>query len=248
MYSLQWQRTDTGLRSSQVAPARVLTCASLHTKEAPGPEKQQHECHTGEFGTGVLGTMSGAQRSYRPSVIGKSRENEGGRQSELLSREKAFGKECGEEESGTWEVAKKGRFGDNGYPVSMESLRRPGFSKPVLRQDKQQLKASPSCPLLPLLGRLTDNGALIISASSCWERHGSSHGTNAFWVGQTFPSTHRRCPLSQLRPIPAAAEAQRKGKPPVASHQLSVPRYLPLKYHSHTLRFAFLMFFAGGCQ
>lgn len=108
--------------------------------------------------------MSGAQRSYRPSVIGKSRENEGGRQSELLSREKACGKDCGEEESRTWEVAKKGRFGDNGYPVSMESLRRPGFSKPVLRQDKQQLKASPSCPFLPPLGRFTDNGTLIRKA------------------------------------------------------------------------------------
>lgn len=51
VYSLRCRRTDTGLHSSQVAPAHVLTCASLHTKEAPGPEKQQHGRHTGESGS-----------------------------------------------------------------------------------------------------------------------------------------------------------------------------------------------------
>lgn len=63
--------------------------------------------------------MFGAQGSYRPSVIGKSRENKGGRRLNYSPERK-----CGEEELGTWEVAKKGRFGDNGYPVSMENPRR----------------------------------------------------------------------------------------------------------------------------
>lgn len=79
-----------------MAPAHVLTCASLHTKEAPGPEKQQHGRHSEEFGStnnwGFLGTMFKAQGSYRPSVIGKSRESEGGRWAELLSREKVWGR------------------------------------------------------------------------------------------------------------------------------------------------------------
>ena len=69
--------------SGSCFPAHILTCASLYTKEASGPEKQQHGPYTGESGsTNNLGSSGprsgavfGAQGSYRASVIGKSRNS-----------------------------------------------------------------------------------------------------------------------------------------------------------------------------
>lgn len=174
----------------------------------------------------------------RPSVMEKSRKNEG---RVTLQREE-LGVGVGLGVSRKMGGSREGKRKSDGFPVSLESLRRPGpaSSNTVCKQvnSYQRPSSGTSSPSHPPLGDLT--ATLIVPIPFCLTR-GIALTTKQKLSGKGWllPPHTGDC-LTQLTRM-SSAKVQLQEQPPMTSHKLSCDRILPNKIKFIYLRFNLIL-------